>query len=106
MQQQARLACDPALISFKRQTDQTEVFVSGQVKLPFFPVGTSVVGFHDKAIAAHHEAVLGIGEGHIKRRRARADLHGRPGAGCSDRQTGGDATSQPKGQAEAEHQAQ
>ena len=95
VQQQARLAGDPALRTLEINADQAEVFLGRQVQGPFLPGGAAIAGFQDQPVAAHQEAVgLGI-KGQVQRVGPVFQGHGLPGAGAGDRQARGDATAGP-----------
>ena len=98
VQQQARLAGDPALVALEVDADQAEIFLGRQIQGPLGPTGAAVVGFQDQAVAAHQEAMALVAEGHIQGVGAGIELNRLPGADLGGTEAGGDAAAQAKGQ--------
>ena len=105
VQQQTRLAGNPALIAAEIKADQTEVFLFRQIEGPLSPAGTAIVGFQYQPVAAHQEAVAVIGKGHIQGIGLCGQRHGLPGACGCHRQPGGDTAGEGKAQPSNEQQA-
>ena len=106
MQQQARLADDPALVSPEIDADQAEVLLLRQVEGTLLPAGAAVGGFHDQAGAAHQEAVTVVAKGHIQGVGAGGQGHRLPGAAVGSGQAGGDAAGEGEAENHGEHEAQ
>ena len=106
VEQQPRLTGDPALIPLEIDADQAEVLLLGQVEGPLFPAGSPVVGLKNQAVAAHQEAVVPIGEGHIQGIGAGVQGHRLPGAGTGRGQAGGDAATESEPQAGHQQEAE
>ena len=94
----------PAVLAVKVDADQAEVFFFWQIKAALTPGGAAVVGFQNHSIAAHQEAVIGVGKRHIQGVRLGVEVNGLPGAGGCRWQAGGHASAQAE--AQAGHQQQ
>ena len=106
MQEQTRLAGNPALITLEINAEQAEVFLFGQIQGPFFPTAAPIVGFEDEAVTAHQKAMVGISEGHVQGIGLGSDGHLLPRTGRSGGQARGHTTTQAQAQADHHDKAE